>query len=157
MTRKQHETGPRFAWTQLPSYKMWRASMEIRLGSDPAQLIRSTVGSQVRHYATSPVLRHPDALAACEKRLSFGLEYHWWRFCEQRFRPLDDVVRCLQKGYCATGRIRVNVLREVVLTEGMCRRDPVATSEFFSDYGNVVSSAAYRTGGPQARQELASL
>ena len=153
MTCKHRDTEVRAPWTERSSYKTWRTSMELRHGRDPAELIGSAAALLVRQYATASVLKHPHAVVTCRERLSSALEYHWWRFCEQGIRPLTEVVKSLQKGYCAAGRIRVDFLREVVLTEGVCRRDPVATSEFFSDYGNVISSAAYRTGGRQARQD----
>lgn len=138
--------------------RRWLAGLKPSLGRDPFDAVHDAA-LDLAHEYTAQWDAHPDSngpqgLARYTVRIARALEYHWWRYSQKHYRPLEIVLDRVRAGNLAFGRFATDVLREVTLAEGVCQHDARATERFLSEFSRVISNAAVRAGGMRAKQEL---
>ena len=136
----------------------WVVSLPKRHCSDPVGRIRAWSKLLVHHYAREwhavPDRNGPEGVAKYESRLANVLRYHWWRHCEDGFKPLSCIIEKIQDGELAYGRFHSDILREISLVEGVCQMDQAATEQFLDEFSGDIATAARRAGGVRAQQDL---
>ncbi len=136
----------------------WLVSLPKRYCRDPVGLVRSWSKLLVRHYAREwhavPDRHGPEGVEKYESRLAAVLQYHWWRHCQNEFKPLESIVELIQDGELAYGRFHSDILREISLVEGVCQMDQAATERFLDEFSGDIAAAARRAGGVRAQQDL---
>jgi DNA-directed RNA polymerase specialized sigma24 family protein len=137
--------------------RQWLGDLEARLGAAPLGLLLEAARPLVRRYARSWGLVLPEegsGWSAYERRVAATLAYHWWRYSEPRFRPLDEVIALITSGRLAYGRYEADVVRDVLLAEACIQQEPGAAERFLAEFGGVIAAEARRCDGPLGEQEI---
>lgn len=140
----------------------WVALQEGGRGTTPNDLI-DCVAAEVERVARRLVeevtgLRLPatdEGLLPYTKRIWRCVECHWRRFAEGGPIRLADVISRLESGQLALDASRSsNVIREVVIAQGMELREQKAAVMFDIEYMPIVRAIALRVGGAQAAEHF---
>lgn len=134
--------------------RTWLFAPNASLGHAPVELLHEAAVGLVRHYVATPERNGRGGFLAYVNRLADAAGYHWWRFCQDRFVPLRQVIGNVQNGTLAYGRYPTDVFAEVALVEGVCQQQPGSNELFIANYSDAIRAAAFGAGGLRAQQDL---
>lgn len=137
--------------------RQWYATLPEKKVVDADALLRSAVAELPAQYAGNWESAAPTADSSRwtnhRNRVALGVAYHWWRWWDDT-SDLEQVIQRVRSGHLAYGRVKVDVLSEIVLTECCCQGDNDAAAYFMQHFDPLIRATARRVGGPRAEQEI---